>query len=118
MNDWKELVIGNIPMGFLEEDNYEVQFKAVNDWREENSDKKEVLHLMIDKEYKYRYRRKPLENIKMTKEEHHSITFGILHANKAVNGEHITKAHFNNAMSAMINGLESVLRRTGIIGEE
>ncbi len=67
MSDWKELEIGNIPSDFRENDNYEVQILSSDGWTIAPTNKISILHFIVDNTgYKYRYRLKSLEPIKIT----------------------------------------------------
>jgi len=81
--DWKDLEIGNIPSNFRENNNYEVLFKAIDgSWNEDTEDRICILHRLIDGSREYRYRLKPLESIRITRDivnalgEHYNNHFG------------------------------------------
>lgn len=72
--DWKELEIGNIPSDFKENDNYILQVKNLGDkWIDEEvtdkEDRTRILHYVIDGDFEYRYKLKPLESIRITQNE-------------------------------------------------
>ena len=72
MDDWKYLEIGNIPSDFRENNRYELQVQNIaNGWTNDvnvtdKEDRIRVLHYIIDGEFKYRYRLKPLKSIRIT----------------------------------------------------
>lgn len=71
MDEWKKLEIGNIPSDFFVNDRYEIQIRheSWEMWKQSMVELKkrfEIIEHLQKIEYKYRYKLKPLESIRIT----------------------------------------------------
>ena len=73
-NNWKELEIGNIPSDFYTNEFLDIENRwKCGEWLQSNNihviDRWEIIkNLLTDKNFEYRYRLKPLEPIRITRD--------------------------------------------------